>query len=252
MKQSSEGKTLDVLAFGAHPDDVKLTCAGTLIKLARQGYRTGVVALTAGELGTRGDAAVRAGEFAEAARIMQVSEQRILGLPDGGLAATTSQKLAVIGIIREFRPRIVLAPYWKDRHPDHSNGGRLVQEAGFLAGLRKIETGRDAFRPNRILFYASRYEFRPSFIVDVSQTHQQKLEAVRAYRSQFFESPAGEPEQDRTNVSRPGFLEAVIARARQYGSYIGVEYGEPFLVREPLRLDDPVAFFGPEYLESFL
>lgn len=252
MKQWSEKKSLDVLAFGAHPDDVELTCAGTLIKLARQGYRTGVVALTAGELGTRGDAVLRAREFAEAAGIMQVSEHRILGLPDGDLSATTSQKATVIGVIRELRPGIVLAPYWEDRHPDHANGGRLVAEAGFLAGLKKIETGLDPFRPNRILFYPSRYEFRPSFIVDISQTHEQKLQAVRAYRSQFLESPSGEPAQDRTNVSRPGFLEAVVARARQYGSYIGVEYGEPFLVREPLRLDDPVAFFGPEYLESFL
>lgn len=252
MNQRVGQGSLDVLAFGAHPDDVELTCAGTLIKLARHGYRTGVAALTAGELGTRGDAALRAREFEAAARIMQVHYHGIVGLPDGDLRVTTDQKLAVIELIRRLRPRIVLAPYWEDRHPDHANGGRLVREAGFLSGLRKIKTEREAFRPNRILFYPSRYEFRPSFIVDVSETHEQKLQAIHAYQSQFFESPESPSEAVRTNVSRPGFLKAIIARSRQYGSYVGVEYGEPFLVREPLRLDDPVAFFGPEYLESFL
>ncbi len=253
MKNPTNGDgPLDVLAFGAHPDDVELTCAGTLIKLARMTYRTGVVALTAGELGTRGGAEVRAREFAAAAALLEVTHHSILGLPDGDLRPSPEQKLAVIGAIRALRPRIVLAPYWEDRHPDHAGGGRLVQEAAFLAGLKKIDTGQEAFRPNRVLYYASRYEFRPSFIVDISETHARKLEAIRAYRSQFFHGSGDPAGEEHTNISHPGFLEAVVARARQYGAYIGVEYGEPFLVREPLRLDDPVAFFGPGYLESFL
>lgn len=252
MEERLEEVGLDVLAFGAHPDDVELTCAGTLIKLGRRGYRTGVVALTAGELGTRGTAEIRARESAEAARIMGVSERQTLGLPDGDLNVTPERKHLVIEVIRAFRPRIVLAPYWEDRHPDHANGGRLVLESCFFAGLKKIDTGQEAFRPNRVLFYPSRYEFRPSFIVDISDSHEQKLEAIRAYRSQFHRAGEDVRDEETTNISRPGFLDAIVARARQYGSYIGVDFGEPFLVREPLRLDDPVAFFGPEYLESFL
>jgi len=243
---------VDLLAFGAHPDDIELTCAGTLIRLGEAGYRVGVVALSAGELGTRGSTELRRHEFEAAARIMGVSERLILGLPDGNLAAVPEQKTAVLEVIRELRPRIVLAPFWKDRHPDHVGASRLVTEAAFFAGLPKIRTQHEAHRPNRVIYYPSRYEFRPSFVVDVSRTHARKVEAVLAYRSQFHSENKAEYGSLETNISHPGFLEAVIARGKQYGSYVGVEFGEPFLVREPLRLDDPVAFFDESYLKSFV
>ncbi|UCF36455.1 MAG: bacillithiol biosynthesis deacetylase BshB1 [Acidobacteriota bacterium] len=244
--------TVDVLAFGPHPDDIELTCAGTLLRLASEGYATGVVSLTAGELGTRGTVETRAREFDAAAAVLGTRVHRILNLPDGGLSSCESQKREVIETIRELRPRIVLAPYWEDRHPDHANGSKLVSEASFLAGLSRIETGQPAHRPVRVLFYPCRYEFKPSFIVDVSDFHERKVQAIHCYQSQFGGDSADGAGQVETNISHPGFLEAVIARARQYGSYIGVAYGEPFLVREPMKLNDPVAFFGQGYSNSFV
>ncbi len=239
---------LDVLAFGAHPDDIELTCAGTLIKLAAMGYKTGVIALTRGELGTRGTAEIRAQEFARAGEIMGLSVHKMLDLPDGNVAVTPENKLKIIREIRAYRPRIVLAPYWVVRHPDHGHASHLVREAAFFAGLKKIDTGQDAHRPFKVIYYACRFEFEPSFIVDVSEFHDRKVEAIQAYKSQFHNPEKDKYGDEETNISRPEFLEAIITRARQYGSYIGVAYGEPFLVREPMRLDDPVAFFGPEYL----
>lgn len=243
---------LDALAFGAHPDDVELTCAGTLIKLNAQRHSTGVVSLTQGELGTRGDIEIRAREFAAAAKIMSVKVHRMLSLPDGDLNCSWENKLAVISEIRRFKPAIVFAPYWKDRHPDHARASDLVREASFLAGLIKIDTGQEAHRPHRVIFYPCRYEFRPSFIVDVSEFHHQKMQAIQAYQSQFHGLDKSRFGETETNISHPAFIRAVAARAKQYGSYIGVEYGEPFLVREPINLDDPVAFFGTEYLNSFI
>lgn len=242
---------VDVLGFGAHPDDLELTCGGTLAKLRRQGYAVAMVALSAGELSTRGSVELREAEFAAAAGILDVAHHRTMNLPDGDLGPDPAQKLAVARVVREYRPKLVLAPYWKDRHPDHANASRLVTEASFVAGLARYDPETPPHRPRRILYYASRYEFRPSFIVDVSETHDLKMQAVRAYRSQFYDerNKRNEPE---TNISHAGFLEAIIARGKQYGSYVGVTYGEPFLVREPLRLDDPVEFFGEEYRRSFL
>jgi bacillithiol biosynthesis deacetylase BshB1 len=243
---------LDALAFGAHPDDVELTCAGTLIKLERKGYSTGVISLTRGELGTRGNSEIRAREFAAAAEIMNVKVYRMLDLLDGNLDSSWGQKLAVITEIRSFKPGIVLAPYWKDRHPDHEHASNLVREASFLAGLSKIDTDQEAHRPNRVLFYPSRYEFKPSFIVDVSDVHHLKMQAIQAYESQFHHASKSRFGETATNISHPAFIRTITTRAKQYGSYIGVEYGEPFLVREPLKLEDPVSFFGPEYLDSFV
>jgi bacillithiol biosynthesis deacetylase BshB1 len=259
MRQATSGEQwhnsfmkLDALAFGAHPDDVELTCAGTLIKLNAKGYSTGVVSLTQGELGTRGDSKIRAREFAAAAEIMSVKAHRMLSLPDGDLNCSWGQKLAVISEIRRFKPEIVLAPYWKDRHPDHARASDLVRESSFLAGLSKIDTDQAPHRPNRVIFYPCRYEFRPSFIVDISEFHHRKMQAIQAYESQFHNSAKSRFGETETNISHPAFIRAITTRAKQYGSYIGVEYGEPFLVREPLNLEDPVAFFGRDYLNSFV
>ena len=243
---------LDALAFGAHPDDVELTCAGTLIKMNSIGYATGVISLTQGELSTRGNRTTRAREFAAAAEIMSVKAHAMLALPDGGIASSWEQKLAVIHEIRKYRPGVVFAPYWKDRHPDHARASDLVREASFLSGLRKIETGQEAHRPHRVIFYPCRYEFQPSFIVDISEFHNRKMEAILAYESQFDSSANSRFGETETNISHPAFIRAIATRAKQYGSYIGVEYGEPFLVREPLNLEDPIAFFGSDYLDTFI
>lgn len=239
---------LDALAFGAHADDVELTCAGTIIKLGALGHKTGVITLTRGELGTRGTTEIRQQEFADSGKIMGLSVQKMLDLPDGNVSVNWENKLKVIREIREYKPRIVFVPYWEVRHPDHGNASHLVREAAFLAGLKKIDTGQEAHRPYKVIYYECRFEFQPSFIVDISDYHDRKVKAIQAYKSQFHNPEKDRYGEDGTNISTPEFLESIITRAKQYGSYIGVKYAEPFLVREPMRLDDPVTFFGPEYL----
>lgn len=239
---------LDALAFGAHPDDVELTCAGTIIKLGSMGYKIGIISLTRAELGTRGTADIRKQEFEEAGKIMGLSVHKMLDILDGNVEVKWENKLKVIREIREYKPKIVFAPYWVVRHPDHGHASHLVREAAFFAGLKKIDTNQGAHRPYKVIYYQCRFEFNPSFIVDISEFHDQKIKAIKAYKSQFHNPEKDKYGDEETNISRPEFLEAIITRAKQYGSYIGVKYGEPFLVREPMRLDDPVKFFGPEYL----
>jgi N-acetylglucosamine malate deacetylase 1 len=243
---------LDALAFGAHPDDVELTCAGTLIKLADNNYKIGIVSLTQGEMGTRGSPEIRAAEFEQAAKIISTSVHKILDIPDGNIDSSHENRIKVIRLIREYQPKILFAPYWIDRHPDHEHASTLVREAAFLAGIKKIETDQAAHRPYRVIYYPCRFEFQPSFIVDITESHDRKLRAIKAYRSQFHHPRKLEHGDQETNISRPEFLEAVVTRAKQYGSYIGAAHGEPFLVREPLQLDDPVSFFGSQCLDSLL
>jgi bacillithiol biosynthesis deacetylase BshB1 len=243
--------SLDALAFGAHADDVELSCGGTLVKLAGMGYKTGVIALTRGETGTRGSAEVRALEFARSAEVMGLAFHKMLDIPDGRVEVTWENKLKIISEIRTHRPRIVFAPHGIDRHPDHENASQLVRACCYLAGLQKIETAGDAFRPVKVVFCQSRFEFAPSFIVDITDAQARKMDAIRAYASQFHRpdrpGAASEPEPGETLIARPEFLELIEARDRRYGAQIGVRYGEAFLVREAIRVDDPIAFFGPEY-----
>lgn len=242
--------TLDVLAFGAHADDAELSCGGTLIKLAGMGYKTGVVALTRGETGTRGSAGIRAREFAKAAEVMGLAVHKMLDIPDGRVEVTWENKLKIIAEIRAHKPRIVFAPHGIDRHPDHENASQLVRASVYLAGLKKVETAEEAFRPVKVVFCQSRFEFAPSFIVDITDAHAQKMNAIRAYASQFHrpDQPESTPAAGEALIGRPEFLELIEARDRRYGAQIGAKYGEAFLVREALKVDDPVAFFGPEYL----
>jgi bacillithiol biosynthesis deacetylase BshB1 len=239
---------LDALAFGAHADDVELGCGGTLIKLAGLGRATGVAVLTRGELATRGSAEIRAVEFASAAGIMGLAVQTMLDIPDGQVEGTWENKLKIIGVLRAHRPKIVFAPYGVDRHPDHEEASRLVRHAAYLSGLKKIETGQPPFRPYKVLYYQTRFEFTPSFIVDISAVHEMKMRAIRAYGSQFHRPGQAESGSEETLIGRPGFLAAIETRDRHSGAQIGVAFGEPFLVREALKLEDPVGFFGPEYL----
>lgn len=239
---------LAALAFGAHADDVELACGGTLVELAALGHKTGVIVLTQGEMATRGSAEIRAQEFRQSAEILGLAAHRMLDIPDGRVETSWANKVKIIEVLRTFRPRIVFAPYWVDRHPDHEETSRLVRDAAYLAGLKKIETGQPAFRPNKVIFYQSRYEFTPSFIVDISRSHEKKMKAILAYRSQFHSGEPAEPGDDGTLIARPEFLEHIENRDRRYGASVGAKYGEPFLVREAIRLKDPVEFFGPEYL----
>jgi bacillithiol biosynthesis deacetylase BshB1 len=239
---------LDALAFGAHADDVELGCGGTLVKLAGLGHKTGVVVLTRGEMATRGSAEIRAAEFANAAGIMGAAAHQMLDIPDARVEGTWENKLKIIGVLRALRPKIVLAPYWVDRHPDHEETSHLVRKAAYLAGLKKIGTGEPPFRPHKVIYYQTRFEFTPSFIIDISDSHEQKLKAVRAYESQFYRPGRAESGGEETLIGRPEFLDAVETRARYYGAHIGATFGEPFLVREAIRVEDPVGFFGPEYL----
>jgi bacillithiol biosynthesis deacetylase BshB1 len=243
---------LDALAFGAHADDVELGCGGTIIKLGASGYRTGAVALTRGETATRGTPELRAAEFDRSAAVMGLAVHAMLDLPDGRVEVDWDGKLKIIREIRAHRPKVVFAPYWVARHPDHEKASHLVREAAYLAGLRKIETGQEPWRPYRVVFFQARFEFTPSFIVDITEHRARKVEAVMAYASQFRrqDAGAGPDAGPETSLSRPGFLERIEARDRRYGAHIGALYGEPFLVREAVRIDDPVAAFGTWCLEA--
>ncbi len=237
-KNASIAIKLDVLAVAAHPDDIELTCAGTLIKMAKKGYKTGILDLTRGEVGTRGTVEERDKEAAESAKIMELSARENASLPDGQLVPDWETKMVLLKALRKYRPKLWLIPCTEDRHPDHGAAGQAAQAAAFLAGLRKIDTGQEPFRPTWTLYYFCRWEGQTSFVVDVSNEFDTRLKAIKAYRSQFD----AESEGQKTFISRPQFLESIIARAKYYGSKIECSYGEPFYSRESLRVDDPVDF----------
>jgi len=239
---------LEALAFGAHADDVELGCGGTLIKLAALGHKTGVIVLTQGEMASRGSVETRAQEFTKSAEIMGLAAHQMLDIPDGRVEVTWENKLKIIKALRSYKPGIVFAPYWVDPHPDHEQTSHLVRAAAYLAGLKKLETEQPPFRPNKVIFYPTRHEFPPSFIVDISNSHEQKMKAVMAYRSQFGAQDAAASENEGTLIGRPEFLGSIETRDKRSGAQIGVKYGEPFFVREAIQVQDPVEFFGPEYL----
>jgi bacillithiol biosynthesis deacetylase BshB1 len=235
---------VDVLAFGPHPDDVELAMGGTLLKLQAAGYRTGIVDLTSGEMGTRGTAELRAREAEEAASLLGATVRRNLDLGDGKLEPSATAKRKVAEVIRELKPRIVFTNYPENNHPDHTAAGPLVAEATYLAGLRKLEASGEPHRPNRVLYYLVPHKVPPSFIVDVSPFHERKMAAVRAYASQLFAPGSADPQ---TFVSQPGFLTRVEALDRYYGALIDADFGEAFYLREAMRVDDPVTFFDSPF-----
>ncbi len=224
---------LDIIAFGPHPDDTELFCGGTLCLLAENGLKTGVVDLTRGELSTRGNPRQRAEEARAAAHILRLALRENLAIPDGNIANTEANRRKVIEVLRKYRPAGVLIPYWKDRHPDHVNAARLLEEAVFLAGLKKIETGLPAYRPKKTVYYFHHQVATPTFIVDISDTFAQKIEAIKAYKSQFYNPDCGEPE---TYISSKSFGESIEARAKYFGFQIGAAFGEPFLIKGPLPI----------------
>ncbi|MCB0832313.1 MAG: bacillithiol biosynthesis deacetylase BshB1 [Bacteroidetes bacterium] len=242
---------LDVLFFGAHPDDVELSAGGTVAKLVKLGYQVGICDLTRGEAGTRGSAELRDKEARDAATILGVSERVNCNLPDTVFKNTRENQLKVIEIIRKYQPEFVFVHYWNDRHPDHIHASDLVRESTFYAGLPKIETAisgkpQAAFRPRRIIYYAARYEFSrtdgSAFVVDITDTFQTKIKAMEAFSSQFY-NPAYQSEEQDTYISTKEFRGVIESRARHYGSLIDAPYGEPFLTQEHLSVPDPIDFF---------
>ncbi len=235
--------SVDVLAFGAHPDDVELAAAGTLLRAAREGASTGIITLTRGEMSTRGTPAARAAEFDAASRILGLAHHEMLSLPDGWLEPDAAAKEAVVREIREHRPRLILLPHAEDRHPDHPAANRIVQEASFLAGLRKLDTGQQPHKPAALVYYMAAWEFEPSFIVDISDFIDEKRRILEAYRTQLFKpgAPAGGPS---TFISSEHFMDLLFARMAHYGHLIGRRYGEPFRVRGGVEVKSLLDTFG--------
>ena len=234
---------LDVLAFGAHPDDVELSVGGTLAKLVNLGHRIGIADMTRSELGTRGTSRIRAREAAAAAEVLELKTRVNLGLRDGHLQDTSAARLKVIEQLRECRPGLVFAHHWDDPHPDHVATSRIVTSACYLSGLKKIPTGQQRFRPDRILYFRQSSFLPPSFLVDISGFFEQKMRAIGCFASQLYDPGSDEPQ---TYLSVPEFLPALRALNRHYGSLIQCSYAEGFHTREALAVGDPVAFFvGP-------
>jgi len=239
MRTSSPTMKLDLLAIAAHPDDIELTCGGTLAKMVAAGYQVGILDLTQGEMGTRGSARIRAREAAAAAKVLGVQYRENLRLPDARLTPTYENKLKLAARLRALRPQTVILPYWEARHPDHYNTALLGYEACFLAGLKKLRLKGAPHRPFKIL-YSTMYSesARPTFVVDISDFFAQRTKAVLCYQSQF--KPKGEKAQERIQTRLEELLARVTHIVRHYGMLIGVKYGEPFLVRELLQIDDIV------------
>jgi bacillithiol biosynthesis deacetylase BshB1 len=226
--------TLDILAIAAHRDDVEQTCGGTLLRSAAMGLHTAILDLTQGEAGTRGSAAERAAEAEAAAKILHVRWRLALDLPDGGIENSAENRQKIARVVRQLRPRVVILPYWQGRHPDHYKTATLGYEACFLAGLAKFETGTQPHRPFKIL-YASLYaDVRPSFVVEITDWMEPRLQALLAYRSQYGNQSAGQglfvPEED--------IRERTFALARTYGLLGGVRYAEPFVQKEVGLVED--------------
>jgi len=230
---------LDVLAIGAHPDDVELGCGGTLALLAAQGRRVGILHLTRGERGTRGTVAEREDEARAAAAALGAAAVDFLDCGDGGLRRGEGEEDALIAVLRRRRPEIVLGPTPSDRHPDHGRAHRLVADAAFYAGLARRGEG-EPHRPGAVFAYMQNDPFEPSFIVDVTSVWEKKLASLAAYGSQLHQ-PGHERDEPMTKVASPEFAAAVTGRAQHFGMLIGAAYGEPFLSRLPLAVGDVFA-----------
>ena len=227
---------LDLLAIAAHPDDIELTCGGTLLKCAQLGRKTGVLDLTAGEMGTRGTPEIRARESAKATKILKLAWRGILGVPDSDVQPSRVHKLALAKVIRQLRPHTVILPYWEARHPDHYHASTLGYEGCFLAGLKQLPIEGEAFRPFKILYSTAYADVRPTFVVDITVQYAQRRRAILAYSSQF--RPGGTTRKSRVFLAIDRLEEEMNQLARHYGKMIGVKYGEPFLQKELMQIED--------------
>ena len=227
---------LDILAISAHPDDIELSCSGTLIAHKSQGYTTGILDLTEGEMSTRGTPETRQKESAEASEIMGLSMRENLGLSDAKFDLSFENQLRVIKVLRKFRPEIILANALYDRHPDHVRAAELIEEAVFKSGLVKIETEdekriQSPWRPKKVYHYIQSVSLEPDFICDITAHMEEKMAAIRVFKSQFFDPKSKEPD---TYISNPDFLKLIEARSREWGHRIGVSFGEGFVQRQSL------------------
>jgi bacillithiol biosynthesis deacetylase BshB1 len=231
---------LDVLAIFSHPDDAELTMAGTLLKLKSLGYRAGVLDMTRGEMGTRGTPEIRAKESLDAARVMGLEARLNLERPDGHITVDEETRRGMVQVLRARAPKVLFTSHWDDSHPDHAATARIVREAARLATMRRYdeEGGLAAIKMPAIAHAVYSRLTIPSFIVDVSEFAEGKMNAIRAYGSQFYTAQSNEP---TTRISEQGFLKQIEDRMRYYGSLIGVDAGEPFYVREALNVEDPFA-----------
>ena len=232
-------KPIDLLAIAAHRDDVELTCAGTLVKAQRAGYRTGIVDLTAGETATLGDAETRAREAEQAAKVMGVAERVNAGMPDAGIFNTQESRRTVVELIRQMRPRTVILPFPAGRHPDHRIASELCRDACYLAGLARYDASGEPHRPDKVL-YAQAYRedpVKPTFVVDVSAEFDTKMKAIHCYSSQFDGAQAA----GELFPTGQDLYELIRVQNAHYGSLIRCEYGEPFYTLETVRIDDVVA-----------
>ncbi len=233
---------LDILAISAHPDDVELGAGGTIVKAIRDGKKVGILDLTQGELGTLGTPDMRKKEALESMKILGASIRENVGLPDGFLNNSREFQMAILPFIRKYRPEIVLTNAIADRHPDHGKGSKLVSDACFLSGLRAIETTtelgekQEAWRPKWVYHFVQDRYTRPDFVVDITDVWETKMEAVKAFKSQFnVKSKSDEPQ---TPISTPDFIFFLEARAREYGRSIGVTYGEGFTTERPVGVNN--------------
>lgn len=229
---------LDILAFGVHPDDVELSCAGVLLVEKNNGRKTGIVDLTAGELGTRGTGEIRKVEAAEAAKLLGVEIRENLGMADGFLQNDEAHQRKVITALRTYQPEIILCNAPEDRHPDHGRSSKLVSDAAFLSGLMKIQTERngiaqEAWRPKYVFHYIQDRMLQPDFVIDITDVFEQKIEAIKTYKTQFYNTDTEEPE---TYISTPDFLDSVIYRHKWFGKMIGVKYAEGFISEKTVGL----------------
>jgi len=232
--------SLDVLAIAAHPDDVEQTCGGTLIKMAEKGYRTGILDLTAGDMGTRGTPELRLEEAAEAAKILLVRQRDNMRFPDARLENTISARMSLAVKIREWQPRTVILPYWQGRHPDHYHAAEIGYEACFLAGLKKLDEYSEPHRPYKIIYSSLYANVTPSFVVDISAQFERRMAALLSYRSQYGAVTEGGELFPQEQEIR----ERLAAVARFYGNLVGAKYAEPFVVKETMLVDDIVAMGG--------
>jgi bacillithiol biosynthesis deacetylase BshB1 len=235
-----EHPKLHVLAIAAHRDDTEITCGGTIIKFVDLGYDVGILDLTAGESGTRGDAVTRAEEAKCASEVMGIKYRHNLELPDAGLFMTQENALAIAEIVRRTTPELVILPYWKQRHPDHATASDLGYRGSFLSGLAKMPISGKAYRPRKVIYTSSFHDVDHSFVVDISEQFERKCRSVACYRTQFEERP------DVREVYPPArnIFDYMEIRARQYGYMIGVRYGECFIQREKFAVDDPMKLPG--------
>lgn len=229
---------VDLLAIAAHRDDVELTCAGTLIRAVDQGYAAGILDLTAGETGTRGSAELRAEEAQAAARIMGIAERWNAGLPDAHLANTDANRRVVVEALRHFRPRVVIVPFPVGRHPDHRIASELARDACFLSGLRKYDAGGEVHRPHKVLYALAYREdpVKPTFVVDISDQFERKMQAIHCYASQFD----GATNAGEIFPTGQDLYSLIATQNAHYGSLIRTRYGEPYFTHETMVVDDVV------------